>query len=166
MADAGDVKCTPILGSMTFYSDCPSCSFAETDILNSIKEGCDNNLYVDENVVKQVNFIGIRDSPVVARVTSTTPKKPIGLGISYAAFVLTAIAAMTLLVKTRRNKHKKLPLGDAEDSDTLSYEADLNMNKNPRTINLSELLAVEEEEEGGFSVNPVSSMFKNLGLMT
>lgn len=161
----GNVKCTPIVGSMTFYSDCATCTYPEADILAAIESACDNNLYVDGNIIKQVNYIGSRE-PLTVELNmgngDNKTQRSLGFGLSFA-FVLAAVAAaMSVLYNRWRNKKhkqyedmtggtgKKTYDFDEVSLDQVSRDFDADTTQN--TINLSDLLTLSEEDDGGINV--------------
>ena len=141
IAEEGDMKCTPMIGSMTFYSDCATCPYPEEEILSNIKKAFDENLFVDGDLVKQVNYIGSRKT-VSARSSS------LGTGMSIG-FVGAALATTMAVVYSRRRKRNRelveSSVSGKEIGDDLARELDLNETQD--TVNLSDLLTVCEEED-------------------
>jgi len=156
----GNVKCTPIIGVMTFYSDCSTCPFPEDQILTSLKEGCEDNRYVDGDLIKQVNYIGTRTA-LVSKAT-TGPKQAVVLGSSFGviAAVSAAVCALLFFRVRSRQRDKSLPLSAADgiEPDKILDQSDMSSEEEVKTVNVSYSFVANEEEEG-IHVSPVSSMF-------
>ena len=156
VALAGDVKCTPIFGSMTVFSDCSDCPFPSSQILNTIKEGCDNDLYVDESIVKQVNYIGFKDSSR-AHNSSFYQIKTEDLG--FLLFALT-IAAFLLAYRRRRKEFGTVfiyqygeHLNQSVSFETICFDDDVNELGIRKGLHSSDRLAMsaDEKEKNDFS---------------
>jgi len=155
----GDVKCTPIIGAMTFYSDCSTCPYPEDEILTSIKQGFESNRYVDGDLIKQVNYIGNRN--VIPLKSTTGPNQAVVLGSSFGvvAAVSAAICALLFFRVRSRQRDKSLPLSSADDikSDKMLDQSDMSSEEEEKTVNLSYSF-VENEEEEGIDISPISNI--------
>lgn len=162
----GDTKCTPMIGLMTFYSACARCTYPEAEILSHIKAlSSDESLTREDSLIKQMNFIGIREESDENAVFLSSSKNgesgnTAGIGMSFGFITAVAIVlVVTMSIVYKRRKRKQLQRGVSLSSfDEGALENDLSFHKddNDRTVNLSELLSIHEEE-GAVRVSPVSN---------
>lgn len=147
---AGDVKCIPMIGAMTFYSDCDTCPYPENEILASIEKAMTSGAFVDNGddngFVKQVNFVGTKESPPpilppVELETSTRPRSNV-VGIIVGVMLIQVFATVLFVMKRRKLRRRALYVDETWMEDDYAFE--------PETvpIELSEILEVFEEEEG------------------
>lgn len=166
----GDVKCIPMIGAMTLYSDCPTCPYPEEEILSSIKSAFESGMIVDDDLVKQVNYVGPRNSASsIVRTTEFQDTVKLGkakdssVAMSWTlGFLVLGMIFTMLFVRNRvrrRNKHRELSREladiniDIEDDDN-EYGDRM---RTSTMVNFNEL-AVQEEEEG-INVSPMSNSF-------
>lgn len=139
-ADA-DVKCTPIIGAMTFFSDCPTCPYPEGDILASIEEAMKSGAFADNVFVKQVNYVPSKESQVMPSIETPPSSKSLVVGIIIAVIAIQVF--FTLYVIKRRKIRRS-----ARYADETWLEDDYGFDPETVPIDLTAILEVEEEEEG------------------
>ena len=123
-----DSTCFPYKGAMGFYSTCETCSFSEeTMLLNAIADGCDNDVYLDGDVMKKVIFIGTR--PEVVFTMNSAPsnedesRQPrVTMMGSFSLFFIIAGILIGLAVfqlgRNKRDDHDEESYSSAQNSDS------------------------------------------------
>jgi len=138
------VRCTPILGAMTFYSNCGKCSYPEDEILAFIEEAMDGGVFVDNEMVKQVNFVTIEKLRA----------KQVAMGSSFGILLFVGILVTAFMLKGRykfRRSRTFVSLGDdIVEDDERSYISrdEWISHQDSRTMNLRQMISVNEDEEG------------------
>jgi len=122
-----DSVCIPHKGAMTYFTTCDSCPEEPAILLGAIKAGCENDIYIDGDMIKKVHFIGEREQiPFVVSTVSNEEKEPElvsepPLNIMGGVFiflvvaaVLAIAAAMQLTFKKKRNNRDDNSYNDSE----------------------------------------------------
>ena len=113
--------CIPFTGGMTYYSS----SSARILLLNAIKAGCDNDVYVDEEIIEKVYFIGNRietSSAATGPGTRIDPENPPLISLSSGLSIFLIIACTLILVTLVQMFYKKKKGNRGEDSDESEEE--------------------------------------------
>jgi len=146
------VKCTPIVGAMSFYSECSTCSYPEADILASIEEAMDGGAFVDGDIIKEVNYIGTRDTSTSFINEERHEKFSFNLGIVICLIAFQfIIIGVVLLRRRRRRRNNRRIVNDIwfEDDPSFAniYDEDIILSGGI-PVDVNEILMIEEEEEG------------------
>jgi len=153
IAEQGNMKCTPIKGSMTFVTDCEEepCKNPELMVQAFIQKGCEDGVYV-KGPIEQVNYIGTRSLLLEAN-RSNNPGIIYGMPIG---LILLIAAAVTLTIvyrrkKRKRNQAKHLALSEFNDDDGTYDLNEYTVNDTAfdwKKSNLMNYLTVQEENGG------------------
>ena len=113
--------CIPFTGGMSYYSSSP----ATMSLLNAIKAGCDNDVYVDEEIIEKVIFVEERlDAPIVVRVKSDVGSEESSspVSISSGLFIFLVTAGFIFLIMAVQMCHKKKKRKRIKDRDESEEE--------------------------------------------
>lgn len=122
---ASNEICVPFKGGMTYYTTCESCPAEREEILLTIKSGCENDIYADGDIIKEVTYIGaglgnrIIDNSGFAPNANNKPK--VTQGNSFIYIATASLIALVAAVQVYRKKRRERDLdGTSLDSESMS----------------------------------------------
>ena len=144
MSASGEVKCIPMIGAMTFYSDCDTCSYPESEILASIEAAIDGGKFIDTDLIQQVNFVGTGDVLITASEAKNSGFKGMSLGLGMG---ILAVASLFVYVRKARKKTYFESLEEqGESNDAVSIESKGPFS--PENYSFGDVLTILEDDEG------------------
>jgi len=147
IAVADDMKCIPVLGAMTFYTDCDDCNLPTKDILKNIRASMEDGVYADGTIVEQVSFAGAGDIKLDSQP---------GVAVGSALGVIAALGVLALaaVYKRKKRSHNHHEFMDRE-VEIAAEEAEESAFNAKQAVKLEEWRTVQEED-GAINVAPPS----------